>query len=273
MARKQGNASQQAFNEGFETMFDFWKEGQETLFRAQKQAVEAFGQSISGEGSGSQTNMFADQAKVWESFMQSWQMGWTPAEFMNSEALSGMTAQTGDVFKIVFDPALWMKTAPDQLINILENIGQGPKFADLAMPHIEAANTWREGVELQNAAVEFAKIMQDAWTRTYERFSQNFSIEDLQTGEADEALKTWLETANDELLKTQHSQIFMDAQKRLLRAQMTIKARQKDMAENWSAAFQMPTRTEVDDMAEMIYELRKEVRKLKREMAALKETR
>ena len=54
------------------------------------------------------------------------------------------------------------------------------------------------------------------------------------------------------------------------RAGVEIKARQRETAENWCDTWQMPTRTEVDDMAKIVHELRREVRKLKREVATLK---
>ena len=72
------------------------------------------------------------------------------------------------------------------------------------------------------------------------------------------------------MLETQRSPEFMDAQRRMMRAGVEIKARQRETAENWCDTWQMPTRTEVDDMAKIVHELRREVRKLKREVATLK---
>ena len=63
---------------------------------------------------------------------------------------------------------------------------------------------------------------------------------------------------------------FLEAQKQMIRASTEIRARQKDMAETWSEAWQMPTRTEVDDLTLMVYQLRRELREVKRELANLK---
>ena len=57
-----------------------------------------------------------------------------------------------------------MQHAPEQLRNILNSIAQGPQFADLATPHIDAAEAWRESLDYQKAAMDFSKIMQDAMT-------------------------------------------------------------------------------------------------------------
>ena len=110
--------------------------------------------------------------------------------------------------------------------------------------------------------------MQKAWTKAFEQYSKDFSLDDLKSGNPGEALDAWLDAANEQLLETQRSPDFLDAQRRMLRAANEIKARQAEMAEQWSEAYQMPTRTEVDDLAKIVQELRREVRQLKRELAS-----
>ena len=112
--------------------------------------------------------------------------------------------------------------------------------------------------------------MEEAWGRVFKRYSEDYKLEGLQSGEVKEALDAWLKVANAELLETQRSPEFMDAQRRLMRAGVEIKARQRETSETWCDNWQMPTRTEVDDMAKIVHELRREVRKLKWEVAALK---
>ena len=62
----------------------------------------------------------------------------------------------------------------------------------------------------------------------------------------------------------------MDAQKRMLRASVEIKARQRDLAETWSEAYQIPTRSEIDDLTKIVHELRRELRQVKRELSSAK---
>ena len=263
-------------NPGFNQMMSMWKEGQEAFLKAQNEAAEGFSRAMTGVATAtsvSQPFTAEDSMKAWRDFIGAWAPAWDPSAM----AAAAQSMQGEDMFKKgsdalfgMLDPSNWTDQAPEQLRVILQNISQGPRFADLATPQVDAAEAWRETLDYQNAAMDFSKVMQSAWNRAFERYSKDFSLEDLQSGEMQEALDAWLKAANAELLDTQASSEFMDAQKRLLRASTEIKARQREVAESWCDAYQMPTRTEVDDMAKIVHELRREVRKLKRELAAVK---
>ena len=109
-----------------------------------------------------------------------------------------------------------------------------------------------------------------AWQRSYEAYAKSNSLDDLKSGKVEDAVNTWLKIANKELLNTQGTADFMEAQTNLLRAAMALKKRQSEQAEAWCAAYQIPTRTEVDDLIQIVHKLRKEVRQLKRELAEAK---
>ncbi|MFD0917396.1 poly(R)-hydroxyalkanoic acid synthase subunit PhaE [Pseudahrensia aquimaris] len=260
---------------GFEQMMDIWQEGQSAFFKAQKEVMDGFQKSLgdmggamnSGLGSGMPFNT-AEPLAAWQSFIKSWAPQWDASAMMGQMGKADMFTKGRDQFMAMLDPANWTAYAPEQLRTILESIAEGPKFADLATPHIDAAEAWRETLDYQQAAANMAKVLQEAWGRTYETYAKDYSLEDLQSGKVQEALDAWLAAANAELLETQRSKEFMEAQRGMLRASMEIKARQKDMAEAWSEAYQIPTRTEVDDLTKIVHELRREVRKLKREVSA-----
>lgn len=254
---------------GFEDMMNIWREGQDAIFEAQKNVMEGFQKSLSELGAGVQSTT-ADPMAAWQSFITSWAPDWDASAMMANNQVGDMFTKGRDQFMAMLDPANWTHYAPEQLRQILENIAQGPQFADLATPQVDAAEAWRETLDYQQASAAMAKVLQEAWGRTYERFSKKFSLEDLQSGDVREALDEWLKTANEELLETQRTQEFMDAQRGMMRSSMEIKARQRDMAEAWSEAYQMPTRTEIDDLTKIVHELRRELRKVKRELTALK---
>ena len=257
-------------DKAFQNMFDMWQQGQEAYFKAQKEAFDEFNRTYSNPTMPAGFQMGPDAAKNWEGFVNSWAPAWNPSAMMANNSMSNLFSQGKDALHGVLDPANWLNHAPEQLRNILNSIAQGPQFADLATPHIDAAEAWRESLDYQKAAMDFSKVMQDAWGRAFKRYSAEYTLEDLQSGEVNEALDAWLKAANAELLETQRTPEFMDAQRRLMRAGVEIKARQRETAEAWCDNWQMPTRTEVDDMAKIVHELRREVRKLKREVSALK---
>lgn len=263
-------ASKENDNTGMDQMFEVWEKGQEAFFKAQSEAMNTFNQSVENMpdmGAMNNGNSFPS----WDNFIKSWVPDWDPNVFaQKSGDFAGGFAQTGNAFLALLEPANWTKYAPEQLRVILQSIADGPKFADLATPQHESAETWRETLDYAQAAADMGKVMQDAWVRTYGRFNENFSIEDLQAPNPDKAMNAWLAAANHELLDTQRSPEFMDAQRRMVRSSTEIKARQKDLAEAWSEMYQMPTRTEVDDLIKTVHELRRELRKVKREVAAMK---
>jgi polyhydroxyalkanoate synthesis regulator phasin len=134
------------------------------------------------------------------------------------------------------------------------------------MPQGDMATAWQETVDFQEATAEFARIMHEAWMRSYAEYSKAFSLDDLQSGKVTEALDAWLKIANKELLNTQGSQDFMNAQKKLMGTATRLKKRQAEAAQKWAESYQMPTRAEVDDLTKIVTELRREVRELKRKL-------
>ena len=257
---------------GFEQMMNIWQEGQDAFFKVQKDVMENFQKSLADFGdTGSQSG--SDAMAAWKNLIQTWAPSFDPSKMTTGfDSKNPFTAQN-DAFTAMLDPANWTQQAPEQLRAMLETIAGGPKFADLAMPHADAASAWRETLDYQKAASDMGSVMQAAWVRTYERYSKDHTLEDLQSGDVDEALKAWLKAANDELLETQRSKEFMDAQKAMVRAGNEIKSRQRDTAEAWSEMYQIPTRTEVDDLTKIVHELRRELRQVKRELASARKAK
>lgn len=254
----------------FGDMMNIWQENQDAFFKAQSEVAENFQKSMA-QMSGTTSTDLPDMMAAWNSFIKSWAPEWDPEKFMSQNGMDASAWQQGNAnFFAMMEPTKWTQFAPEELRNILNTIAQGPKFADLATPQHDAATAWRESLDYAQAAADLSKVMQEAWANAYQKYTEKHSLEDLQSGNVKGALNEWLAAANSELLETQKSPEFMDAQRRLLRSSIEIKARQKDMAEAWSEAYQIPTRTEVDDLTKTVHELRRELRQLKRELAALK---
>lgn len=264
-------ADKDKVDDGIDQMFQIWEQGQNAFFKAQTEAMETFNKSFENMPGFSAQTEKNDAFPEWDSFIKSWVPDWDPNIFANqSEGFNDQFTKSGNAFLALLEPANWTKYAPEQLRVILQSIAEGPKFADLATPQHEAAETWRETLDYTQAAADMGKVMQDAWVRTYGRFNKDYSIEDLKAPNPEEAMSAWLAAANHELLDTQRSPEYMDAQRRMIRSSTEIKARQKDLAEAWSEMYQMPTRTEMDDLTKTVHELRRELRKVKRELASMK---
>jgi hypothetical protein len=78
----------------------------------------------------------------------------------------------------------------------------------------------------------------------------------------------WLAVANDTLIEVHRSDEFVGAQRRMLRAASDLHLQERRIAEAWSEAAHLPTRTEVDELQRTVTELRREMRLLRRAVAA-----
>jgi hypothetical protein len=75
-------------------------------------------------------------------------------------------------------------------------------------------------------------------------------------------LDHWLAVANEELTRTQRTDEFLDAQRKLLRAGVDYRLKERELVEIWCETHSIPTRTEVDDLHRTVHELRRQVRAL-----------
>lgn len=256
--------------ESFEELASMWQQGSEAFFKAQQELGEQFQKSLS-EMAGAGKPGSGDPMAAWQSLIKAWAPAWNQqAQPQNPWPTDMSFGQGQQAFFDLLDPQKWTRFAPEQLRVMLEQIARGPQFADLVMPQQQMAESWRESLDYQEAASDMSRIMQSAWTEAYKRYSENYSLEDLKSGQVNDALDAWLQSANKALLEAQGSSEFLDAQKPMIRASTEIRARQRDMAENWSEAWQMPTRSEIDDLTLIVHQLRREMRELKREIASLK---
>ena len=249
---------------GMEQMFKMWQEGQDAFFGAQKEMADQFAKTFAA-ATPKPKSIGQQGFEAWQDFIKAWAPTWDPATIANMTPAG--YARKPDALFSIFDPATWMAQTPDQLRVILQSIASAPQFADLMMPQAEAAQAWQEVLDFQEASSEFAQVIFAAWQRSYDAYAKSNSLDELKSGNTEAALNSWLKVANKELMNTQGTKDFMDAQTKLLRTAMNLKKRQSEQAEAWCAAYQIPTRSEVDDLIKTVHDLKKEVRKLKRQLS------
>ena len=256
-------------SEGMDALMDMWKQSQDAFLKAQSDVADGFRKSLN-EMAGTSEPAGSDPLAAWQALIKAWSptWDWKPASPVGGAGYDFRHGQ--QAFFEMLEPQRWTTYAPEQLRVMLEQIASGPQFADLAMPQQQAAQAWRETLDYQDAASAMSKVMQDAWTRAYREYSKEYTLEDLKSGNVNDALQAWLNAANLSLLEAQSSSEFLEAQKKMVRASTEIRARQRDMAEDWSEAWQIPTRTEIDDLTRIVHQLRREVRELRRELNSLK---
>ena len=67
------------------------------------------------------------------------------------------------------------------------------------------------------------------------------------------------------LLETQRSEAFLKSQAAVVRAGSELRLAQRGLAEQLAAQFDMPTRTEMNDLLRTVTELRRELRMVRRQ--------
>lgn len=89
----------------------------------------------------------------------------------------------------------------------------------------------------------------------------------------EEAWDNWFAFANDEMVQLQHSDAYLDANQRLGRAITQFKATQRKLTDYLLTRMDMPSQQEVDNLGRTLFELKREVRKLKEQIKSMREAR
>jgi class III poly(R)-hydroxyalkanoic acid synthase PhaE subunit len=124
-------------------------------------------------------------------------------------------------------------------------------------------------VDMREVMLKFNKMTISALSRTVEKVMQTLA-EKSKKGEKIESIRDlnrlWLDSADDVFTKMYAAEEYLAAQRELSSAGMRYKIMQQDVVEMVLEKLNLPTRSEVDDAYKMLYELRKEVKSLKKEL-------
>ena len=81
------------------------------------------------------------------------------------------------------------------------------------------------------------------------------------------------EIGNRLMIEAQRSEAFLGSQRAMIRASTELHLAQSELSEHIGKQFGLPTRTEVDDLHRSMTEMRRELRKARRELEAVKEAK
>jgi poly[(R)-3-hydroxyalkanoate] polymerase subunit PhaE len=174
-----------------------------------------------------------------------------------------------DVWMKVFHPEQWMKAGISSFDAGLERVLEGPKFSNLWPPDEMLLTLSRLAAQRVRDSSDCHRLEQQAWKKALDRFAA-LTADTARTppGSFRAAAELWMETADAALLEMHRSPEFLDAQRRLTRSATDYRLKERELAELYCEANHLPTRTEVDDMQRTLWQLRREVRALKRSDAA-----
>jgi len=127
-------------------------------------------------------------------------------------------------------------------------------------------------IEMRQRLASYNAVTAAPWTEASKRFLEAMSAATAGGSNAApnwrEAFAKWSEISNEELIRNQRSDGFLQAQKELLQSGLKLRSRQDDVVEAASAMFGMPGRKDFDEVTRQLTELRREVRALGHRVSA-----
>lgn len=158
-------------------------------------------------------------------------------------------------------------SAGNEMSEAIEKMAQGPRLADVWDIDRKMALVFGAWMEMRQKLSAYNAVTAAPWNEASKRFVDAMSA---MAGEGKpfpswrEAFAKWSEISNEELIRNQRTESFLQAQKELLQAGLKLRNRQDEVAEAASAMFGLPSRKDFDDVTRQLTELRREVRALGR---------
>jgi hypothetical protein len=169
---------------------------------------------------------------------------------------------TAELLQRIFDPREWM-SATGFMDDSIKRLSEGPQFADFGQIERKFLALTKAWTELRTASIEHQTNVLDAWTKAAGEFAGKLNeaaTKGKPIGSRSDIVAMWVEIANRRLLEAQQTQRFLETQRNLLRASTELRIAQQELADFYSEVCGLPTRPDIDDLARMVVELRREVR-------------
>ena len=251
-------------------LLDAWMDGQEKFFKSQQEWIESTSQ-FSENAEKPQSVKQAEEH--WESCKEqynSWMKtteNWFPSFSNFKSSDSDITAET---VKRMMDPSNFLKSGLDEINQAFYKLVDGPEFADIGTLERKFLKTSKVWAEMKKAGAEYMQITSDAWAKTFEEYTADVNKNPFSDSDTPkEILERWLTIANKNLIEIQRTDEFLKAQRDLIRAGTQYRLKQREIVEAWCESISIPSRTEVDDLHQTVYQLKKELRSLKKQVTEL----
>lgn len=174
-----------------------------------------------------------------------------------------------ELLQQIMDPMQYVTLGLGELGNTIRHMVEGPAFSDVGIFERHGLQSTQEWLALQQAYVEYYQIIGAGWKRAFDQFNADTTGDDGAMKAGPRALADrWLSMVNDELINTQRTEEYLSAQQLLVRCGANYRLKLREITEFWCESNSLPTRTEVDELQATVTELRREVRRLKKQVSA-----
>lgn len=217
-------------------------------------------------------------SELWNSFLGEWGPALKPWMMSANQMVHGylgeglLSGGLGLDRLMVFD-----KSALPHLLNVdpetdlafrrlaeIPRVGSSREQIATLLHAFDAYVEFRKAVNKYRALVSDA--MRDAVERTMDRLAK-LSAEGESVNSIRALNRIWLETADEAFTDVYSSDKYAEVMRELSSAGMKYKIEQRKVVEMILKAFDIPTRSELDDAYRTLYALRKDVKALKKELA------
>jgi len=223
--------------------------------------------ALAGGGDGGDASLTADaraMADLWRSGMA---LGSAGIGMPGLEA----TGIAHDTIGRMLDPVSLSLMGGNRVGEAIRSLTEGPRFADVGSIERHMAGVMELYLQVQTAARSYEGVVARAWVEVNQQFAADVAQRFAQGGQvlpAKEALKVWLDLANETLMRTHRTPEFLEAQRKLLRAGMEFLLAERKLVEQLVEPAGLPTRTEMDELHNTVQILKRRVRVLERNRAA-----
>jgi hypothetical protein len=253
--------------------FDAWLSGSEQMMKAQANWFTNVADAAESEDVSEVVGRAKQNWDQCEAQFNSWVTAseqWFPKGMkMPRDGMSSSAGGSVDAFeklKLMLNPATFLSSGIDELNQVFQRLAEGPDFANIGVLEKKFMRTGQDWTNLCNANAEYQTVISSAWAKAFDRYVKAEADEPQKESiDLDDMMQRWLKVANESLIQAQRSDEFLAAQRKLFKTNTQYKLKQREIIEAWCEAYTMPTRSEVDDLHRMVYELRREFRQLKKQ--------
>jgi polyhydroxyalkanoate synthase subunit PhaE len=224
-----------------------------------------------GEGAGAAPSFDVDFTKTLQQFGQlsaatvemwsAWGKTW--ASLLQERGGPALEAS----LRRMTDPAAWTGGDTKGMAEDLEQVFALPRLADVLAVDVQAFRVLEPSVELLRIGRDHTLVAGQVWTEACRRFQARLEEARKARRRFDgpgEVVDIWNNIVDDTLIEFNRSEHFADLQRRFVRAMMRYRLEQRRLAEKVCEVYDLPTRSEIDELHRKVHELQREVRRLRR---------
>ena len=130
----------------------------------------------------------------------------------SGDASGGGDGIAEETLRKMMDPTRFLFAGTDEINQAIQRLVEGPEFADIGTIERQVLKATREWMALREASAAYRGVTSAAWSRAFEAFSKEAAKKPALLRQGFRAiLDRWLVIANEELIRTQRTEVFLKA--------------------------------------------------------------